>query len=168
MISLGYILDFFKNNNGSVILLIALTVIISAELFVYLQSLRYIFLGALLSGLVFIGLSVLFYGYSNNYLYSALVLIAVVIILLFGTFIISFLIFLLYLFDTMIVMIIYFKASIYSIWTWIIAIAVSIVIYFAIKSLDKYLKNKLFTLDSEIKEKRRIDKNVRDRNKIQD
>jgi len=155
MISLNYIIEFFRSNSGALILLIALTVIISMEVMVYIQSLRYILVGALLSGLVFLGLGILFYGYSSAYLYSLLILIVTVIILFIGTYIVSFIIFLIYLFDIMMILIVYFSFSIYSIWTWVISIAISIVIYFLIKHFEKLLKKRLFLLDSQINEKSR-------------
>lgn len=155
MISLNYIFDFFRNNSGALILLIALTIIISMEVMVYIQSLRYILVGLLLSGLVFLGLGILFYGYSTPYLYSILTLIVAFILIFIGTYIISFIIFLLYLFDVLLVLIIYFSLSIYSIWTWVISIAVSIVMYFLVRHLEKTIKKKLFLLDSQINERAR-------------
>lgn len=153
--SINYIFDFFRNNSGALILLIALTVIISIEVMVYIQSLRYILVGLLLSGLVFLGLGMLFYGYSTPYLYSILTLIVIFVLIFIGTYIISFIIFLLYLFDVLLVLIIYFSFSIYSIWTWVISLAISIVMFFLVRHLEKTIKEKLFLLDSEINKRAR-------------
>ncbi|MDP8011251.1 MAG: hypothetical protein ACP5F1_05900 [Thermoplasmata archaeon] len=165
MINLNFILELFKNNFGALILLIALSIIISFEIMVYVESIRYILVGVLLSGLVFLGLGILFYGYTSSYLYAILALFVAVIFLFLGTYVIFLIIFLLYLFDILIIEIVYFSASIYSIWTWVIAIAVAIVMYFIIKQLNKILNKKLFLLDSEIKKNEKRDSHVRNRNK---
>ncbi len=96
MISFEYILEFFKNNSGALILLIALSVIVSIEIIVYMQSMRYVLLGILASGLTFLGLGIIFYGYTTSYLYSIIILIVVIALLLLGTFVILFIIFLIY------------------------------------------------------------------------
>ncbi len=56
------IIDFFRANPGALVLLIALTVMISLEFKIYIDSLRYILVGVLLSGLVFLVPGYLFYG----------------------------------------------------------------------------------------------------------
>ncbi|MGC8663430.1 MAG: hypothetical protein ACP5SF_02915 [Thermoplasmata archaeon] len=161
MISFEYILEFFKNNSGALILLIALSVIVSIEIIVYMQSMRYVLLGILASGLTFLGLGIIFYGYTTSYLYSIIILIVVIALLLLGTFVILFIIFLIYLFDSLMILQIYFSASLYNAWTWTISVAVAIIMYFLIKSAEKTLNKKLFTLDSEIRKKKREDSDVR-------
>ncbi|HEU12878.1 MAG: hypothetical protein ACP5G5_03695 [Thermoplasmata archaeon] len=145
------ILSLLESSPGLLILFTVLVAIAALEAIAYLRSIRYILLGILISGLVFIGLNYYFFGINIHSLEPVLYFIVLTGTLLVLTFILALFIFIIILVDILLILHVFFLMDLNSIYTWIAGIIVSIILYLILHYAGKKLNREVFDTDKELK-----------------
>ncbi|MEM4878204.1 MAG: hypothetical protein QW616_05605, partial [Thermoplasmata archaeon] len=101
--------------------------------------------------LFFIILNYYFYGINASTMDFVLYFIIGIAILLVLSFMLTFFIFSLLIFDLLMILHTFFFMDLNSIYTWIIAIIISIIIYLILRHIGKKLEKSVFKVDNELK-----------------
>ncbi len=145
------LLQMLENNPEFLILFTVFISILIFEALIYIRSMKYILFGIFLSGIFFMFLIYIFYGMSPSSLDPVLYFIVITAILLLLTFILTFFIFSLLLVDLLLILHVFFRMDLNSLYTWLAGVIITIILYFILRFAGRKLERSVFAVDKELR-----------------